>query len=159
MASCEASGPRLGGRGDAEDEAGVNGPQAIAFVLPRGRVRLGKSASLTPLGPDRDSILEQHRETTLYDTGLGAGLAVRICLRTADPLPAARDLMSLLSTDGLNPAIDIVIETGLGRAELFAPANPRWLDTHHLTASRETPPGWDLRPVFALGALFYPGRG
>jgi predicted Fe-S protein YdhL (DUF1289 family) len=154
-ARCEASGPRLGGRGDAEDEAGVNRPQAIAFVLPRGRVRLEKSASLTQLGPDRDAILEQHRDTVLYDTGLGARLAARICLRTADSGLAACYLTDSLTTDGL----DIVIETGLGRAELFAPADPRWLDTHHLAASRETPPGWDLRPAFALGALFYPGRG
>jgi hypothetical protein len=138
---------------------GINGPQAIGFVLPRGRVRLEKSASLTPLGPDRDAILERHRATTLYDTGLGAGLAARICLRTSDPQLAACDLINHLTTGGVHPTFDIVIEAGLGRAELFAPVDPRWLDTHHLAAAREMPPGWNLRPVFALGALFYPGRG
>ena len=62
-------------------------------------------------------------------------------------------------TDGLDRAFDIVVETGLGRAEMFAPADRLWLDADRLAAARETPPGWDLRPVFALGALFYPGRG
>jgi predicted Fe-S protein YdhL (DUF1289 family) len=141
-------------QGDAEEIA-----QAIAFVLPRGRVRLEKSMILTSLGPDRDAVLEQHRETTLYDTGFGGDLAVRICLRTADPQLTARDLMSRLTTDEVDATFEIVIETGLGRAELFAPVDPRWFNTHHLAAARETPPGWDLRPVFALGALFYPGGG
>jgi hypothetical protein len=134
--------------------------QAIAFVLPRARVRLEKSVSLTLLGPDHDAIREEHRESTLYDTGFGAGLAARICLRTAaDPQLAALDLIHHLSADGVVSTSDIVIDTGLGRAELFAPVDPRWLDTAHLAAARETPPGWDLRPVFALGALFYPGAG
>ena len=70
-----------------------------------------------------------------------------------------RALANDLITDGLDRAFDIVVETGLGRAELFAPAVPRWLDAVRLAAARETPPGWDLRPVFALGALFCPGRG
>jgi hypothetical protein len=54
---------------------------------------------------------------------------------------------------------DVVIETGLGRAEIFASADRSWLDLDRLAAAREMPPGWNLRPVFALGALFYPGRG
>ena len=146
-------------------------------------MKLEKSTSLTPLGPDRDAILEQHREATLYDTGLGARLAARICLRAADPQLAARlnaaieaqpgiregypgdgagslqSLVYLPVADGYDRTFDIIVETGLGRAEIFAPAAPRWLDANRLAAARETPPGWDLRPVFALGALFYPGRG
>jgi hypothetical protein len=57
-----------------------------------------------------------------------------------------------------NGTYDLVIETGLGRAELFAPIDQPWLDLESLAAPRELPPGWELRPVFALGALFYPGR-
>jgi predicted Fe-S protein YdhL (DUF1289 family) len=162
-ASYETNGPRLDGRGDTEGEAGIGGSQAIGFVLPRGRVTLEKAECLTPLGADDGAILESHRDARHYDTGLGGGLAARICLRAADPqfvvrLDAAAG-SQLTERPKLGIGCDVVIETGLGRAEIFASADRSWLDLDRLAAAREMPPGWNLRPVFALGALFYPGRG
>ncbi len=193
-AGCEAIGPRLEGQGDARREF-ADEQQAIGFVLPRGRVKLRKAPGLNPLGPDRDAIIERHRHSALYDTGIGAGLAARICLRTADPELAARlyslrhpespegcpgsraesphatpdnacgisgvtpkDRLNALISEARQQAFDIVVETGLGRAEVFAPVDTFCLNLERLTEPRELPPGWELKPVFALGALFYPGQ-
>ncbi|NJM36063.1 MAG: DUF1289 domain-containing protein [Rhodomicrobium sp.] len=159
-ADCQPNRPRLKGRGDKE-------PGAIGFVLPRGRVILQKADGLKALGPDLEAIQAERSHGFLYDTGLGQSLAARICLRTSNPQAAAildaaqgRDFAEtrqrLLAAEA-SGVCDLIVETGLGRAELFAASADVWPDPARLADRRELPPGWELKPVFALGALFYPG--
>ncbi|MGH6800133.1 MAG: DUF6925 family protein, partial [Methylocella sp.] len=62
-----------------------------------------------------------------------------------------------------------VVETALGRAEIYTPIPPQGVQspdgphTHlhpgHLASGRATPPGIDLPPVYAVGATFFPRAG
>jgi Family of unknown function (DUF6925) len=149
-------------------------PEAIGFALPRGRVKLPKAARFMFVGPDCEAILREHRGDRLYDLGIGPDLAARICLRTGDPIFAAQldaaegqpwpEALSLAAAGPWANDYHIVIETGLGRAEIFAPplltgaqgTSYTDLNSERLGLPRELPPVWELKPIFALGALFYP---
>lgn len=151
--------------------ANPQGPQAICLVLPRGRLSLRRGEGLTCIGPDEGAIRLSDRRAHLYDLGLGDELAARLCLRSQDAeLNARLDAVSRQPwSAALNGDVmpggraDIVVETGLGRCEIFgAPpsAEPARtvapLDEDRIRSKRELPPGWDLAPVFAPCALFYP---
>lgn len=154
------------------DDGDGCGPEAIGLILPRGRVILRRADCVTCAGADEHAVCATHRQTTLFDLGLSPLIASRFCLRTGDDRMA--DYLSSLNGAPWQPSDDFakhaaasqlhfVVETGLGRAEAFAPfadhsaeaANPYLA----LTANgemRELPDGWELRPVFAPCALFYP---
>lgn len=120
------------------------GPDAIGLVLPRGRVSLRRGVRL-----DDDAIREPHRRQTLLPLGPEGEMVSRLYSRAADAaLPAEADTQ-------------MVAETGLGRAEIFAAddggGGPAFdLSANRFAEPRELPPGWALDRVFALGALFYP---
>jgi predicted Fe-S protein YdhL (DUF1289 family) len=107
------------------------GPEAIGLILPRGRVDLRRGDWLVNAGADVAAVVAG-ANAQLYDLGVAHGAAARFCLRTADPVLAAaldaaqgRNWRDVLCTIG--PLIDAaqphyVVETGLGRAELFATA-------------------------------------
>jgi predicted Fe-S protein YdhL (DUF1289 family) len=150
--------------GNAADPAG---PEAICLVLPRGRVTLGKGGAIGLGAPDSGAILAGGRATPLYDLGVTSGLAARFLLRTDDRCLAGfagkpwREAKAALGTI----AAHSVVETGLGRCEVFAPPAAQiadgpfaTLDPARLDAPSELPPAWHVPPVFAPCALFYPAR-
>ena len=141
------------------------GPKAIGLVLPRGRVSLCEGTR-----PDAAAILEAHRHSILLPLAPETEVAARFYLRSwpggafdewqGGSASAFEDAARALQ-DGTAQA---VIETGLGRAEIFAMADKGDGPPFHLSASRfvearELPPGWALDRIFALGALFYPRAG
>lgn len=154
---------------------GAAEPGAIGLALPAGRIGLPVEAGLRCLGPDHGAVSAEHRDQPLYDLGLGRK-AARFCLRAADPeliqaLDAAigapwPEALRRIGSDILRLSPTRVIETGLGRAEIFTPIPSRGSvsadgpHTHFLPnlilLGRDTPPGWDLQPVFAPAAMFYP---
>jgi predicted Fe-S protein YdhL (DUF1289 family) len=148
--------------GDAAHDAG---PRAIGLVLPRGRVALHEGARL-----DEAAICEAHRHHRLLLLAAEAGIATRFYVRSPDGgLPDERQNGDSASAfaDAERALQDAdtqaVVETGLGRVEIFAPDDRGDGPAFHLSASRfvearELPPGWPLDRVFALGALYYPKR-
>ncbi len=61
-----------------------HGPtRSVAFCLPEGAGCVHRRAVLTEVGPDEDAIRPQHRESILFDIGLGVP-HVDFCLRTDD---------------------------------------------------------------------------
>jgi hypothetical protein len=147
------------------DNGDGRGPEAIGLILPRGRVALRKGDGVSDVGPDDNAVCTSHRERQLFDLGLSPLLAARYCLRTDDGR-FADNLSSMIGSHWMPDAVTIagfeaasglhvVVETGLGRAEVFTPfADGLTLPTS--AGMRELPDGWDLRPVFAPCALFYP---
>jgi predicted Fe-S protein YdhL (DUF1289 family) len=142
---------------------GIGGPQAIGLVLPRGRVDVRRGDKLAKVGPDVASIAAS-ADAQLYDLGIAQSAASRVCLRTVDPrLIAALDRLegrnwreALAEIRPLiNAPPDVVVETGLGRAERLA-ANPG--PSADRAAFPELPSGWSLPAVFAPCAVFYPHR-
>ncbi len=141
------------------------GPVAIGLILPRGRVTLRRADCITCAGADEHAVCATHRQGTLFDLGLSPLVASRFCLRTADNRLA--DYLSSLNgshrePDGATLAqhaaaskIHFVVESGLGRAETFAP-NADDFSWPADDKMRELPDGWELRRVFAPCALFYP---
>jgi predicted Fe-S protein YdhL (DUF1289 family) len=113
--------------------SGGTGPEAIGLMLPRGRVDLRRGDCLVNAGADAAAVVTG-ANAQLYDLGIAHGAAARFCLRTADPVLAAaldaaqgRNWRDVLGTIG--PLLDAarphyVAETGIGRAEFFAPAAP-----------------------------------
>ncbi len=156
-------------------KAGEAAPRAIGFALPAGRVNLPGDSGLRRLGPDLDAVSAEHQGQPLYDLGLGRK-AARFCVRSADPqlieaLAIAEgmswpDLLARTANEILRVSPARVIETGLGRVEIFTPIpspggiSPDGPHTHLLSdlisLGRDTPPDWDLQPVFAPAAMFYP---
>ncbi|MCI0466415.1 MAG: DUF1289 domain-containing protein [Beijerinckiaceae bacterium] len=154
---------------------GRPGFRAIFLVAVKAKVGLPDADSLTPLGPDLGAILPECRGEHLFDLGLGRG-DLRFCVRTkegelrgkleeASGLP----LVQLLQDHGAmilrhNPTR--VVESTLGRAEIYTPIpppggqSPEGPHTHlfpgQLSSGRPAPPGIDLPPVYALGATFCP---
>jgi hypothetical protein len=148
--------------GDAGDG---RGPEAVGLILPRGRLALRKGDGVSNAGPDVHAVCSSHRKRPLFDLGLAPLMAARYCLRTDDRW-LADHLSSMIGSHwtpdaatiaGLEGAseLHVVIETGLGRAESFAPFVDG-LPLPENAGMRELPDGWDLRPVFAPCALFYP---
>lgn len=153
--------------------ADPRGPEAIGLVIPRGRVDLRKGGTVQNAGLDEAAIGEAHRSARLYDLGVAPELAARYCLRTGDAA-LIRALDSAAGTEWrqalprAGPQIakassDIVVETGLGRVEVFAAAmagiedRPRAdLNAGRLEPKGELPQEWMLDGVFAPCAVFYP---
>ncbi len=156
------------------DAADANGPEAIGLVLPRGRVDLRGGDALAGEGADVAAICGAQRGAQLFDLGVTGDLAARFKLRTDHP-----ELIEALSRasgrpwrealDDLDTLIDLarphtVVETALGRAEIFSPptvdgvsGTSAELNAAALRAGAgELPSGWTLPKVFAPSALFYP---
>ncbi|MBX2805988.1 MAG: DUF1289 domain-containing protein [Hyphomicrobiales bacterium] len=150
--------------GDAGDSSG---PEAIGLILPRGRLDLRRADGVTCAGADENSVCSAHQESMLFDLGRAALAASRFCLRTsnsqlADHLTSLAGEREFCSADILTrhtaaSAMHAIVETGLGRAEAFAPPADEfvWRADAHMP---ELPEGWELKPVFAPCALFYPSR-
>lgn len=149
-----------------------NGPEAIGLILPRGRVGLRKGDRLASAGPDAAAIAGR-RDAQLFDLGIAEDIAARFCLRTGnaelvDALNRSAGRSWREAIEELDSIIDTahphsVVETGLGRVEIFArPVSGRDLKTHaelkagQTAPATELPSGWCLPSVFAPCALFYP---
>jgi predicted Fe-S protein YdhL (DUF1289 family) len=129
------------------------GPESIGLVLPRGRVSLRQGGR-----PDEDAIIEAHSRNTLIQVELAGSLSVRLHLRF-NHLDASAQSEGAVADGSLHA----VVETGLGRAEIFKSEGdgdgPVFvLNARHAAEAVELPPPWTLDPIFALGALFYPHR-
>ncbi|HET6376006.1 MAG TPA: DUF1289 domain-containing protein [Methylocella sp.] len=151
------------------------GSEAIFLVIAKTRASLPAASVLTPLGPDEGAIAPEKRRYPLFDLGLGRA-DLRFCVRPA--APELTEALTRLSGQPLEEVLEKagsllvkhsparVIETVLGRAEIFTPipppggAPPLGPHTHLLpsllASGRSAPPGIDLPPAYALGATFYP---
>lgn len=141
------------------------GPEAIGLILPRGRVALRKSDCVTCAGPDTNAVCTAYQLAVLFDLGLSPLLAARFCLRTDDQQIV--DRLASLGGSQWTPTramvaelksaarLHLVAETALGRAETFAPLADNF-DKRTNAEIRELPEGWELKPVFAPCALFFP---
>lgn len=149
----------------------------IVLAVPHSAFRLPVAGALTALGRDREAIRPQAAEAHLFDVGIGRD-AARFCIRTDDPalidrLVAAQGCDWPAYMRDVTPAVVAsgparVIETGLGRVEIDTPVpppdgrSPEGPHTHllpdHLALGRDAPPGIDLPPGYAPGAIFYPRR-
>ena len=132
------------------------------LVLPRVRLPAPGPAVLTPLGPDHDALRPADRATPLYDLGL-ARAAARFTVRTACPTLAAATGRPFAAVTALLLAEQPprVVETPLGRAEIATPipttSGPATrLLPQQLALTLDAPPGIDLPPAFAIGAIFQP---
>jgi predicted Fe-S protein YdhL (DUF1289 family) len=155
-----------------------HGYRAIFLVVSKARVTLPVATTLTPLGRDEGAIRPECRNEPWFDLGLGRD-DLRFCVRASAP-----DMLETLNQASGLPLLDVlqaagativkhsparVVESPLGRAEIYtsilAPGgqSPDGPHTHllpgHLASGRATPPGVDLPPVYAPGAIFYPRAG
>lgn len=155
-----------------------HGYRAIFLVVSKARVTLPVAQTLTPLGRDESAIRPEFRNDIWFDLGLGRD-DLRFCVRgsSAELLETMNQVSGLPLLDVLQTAGALivkqsparVVETPLGRAEIYTPIpppggqSPDGPHTHlvpgHLESGRATPPGIDLPPVYALGATFYPCAG
>ncbi|MDZ4789877.1 MAG: DUF1289 domain-containing protein [Hyphomicrobiales bacterium] len=151
---------------------GEPAPRAIGLALPRGRVDLPGEAGLTRLGPDAAALKACDADGIWYDLGLGRK-ATRFSIRCTDQMlekaldsvsgAALQDILKSVGHDILRGSPNRVIESGLGRVEIFSavpapgdisPDGPHTrLLPNLLDLGRDTPPDWDLDPVFAPGAI------
>ena len=154
------------------------GNRAIFLVVLKATATLPVATTLTPLGRDEGAIRPECRNDPWFDLGLGRA-DLRFCVRAS-----ATELRDKLNKASGLPLSDVlqgagamivkhsparVVESPLGRAEIYAPIpppggqSPDGPHTHllpgHLASGRATPPGIDLPPVYALGATFYPCTG
>ncbi|MCI0600621.1 MAG: DUF1289 domain-containing protein, partial [Beijerinckiaceae bacterium] len=149
--------------------------RAVFLVVLKARASLPLATALTPLGCDYGAIRPEGRGEHVFDLGLGRG-DLRFCVRS--PASELRDKLNHASGEPLSTLLQAagamivkhsparVVESPLGRAEIFTPIpppggqSPAGPHTHlfpdHLASGRSTPPGIDLPPVYALGATFYP---
>ena len=130
------------------------------LVLPRVRLPAPGPAALTALGPDSDALRAADRATPRYDLGL-ARAAARFTVRTASPSLAAATgrPLAAIAAALLAEQPTRVIETPLGRAEIATPipttSGPATrLLPAQLALALDAPPGIDLPPAFAIGAIF-----
>lgn len=151
------------------------GYEAIFLVIAKTRAGLPAASVLTPLGPDEGAIDPEARRYLLFDLGLGRA-DLRFCVR-----PSMAELANALHRLSGRPLEEVlakaggllvkhsparVVETVLGRAEIFTPIPPPGgapafgAHTHLLPSllavGRSTPPGIDLPSAYTLGATFYP---
>jgi len=80
--------------------------QRVALCLPAADCAMNRRTVLTELDVDREALQPEHRESTLFDLGLGA-LQADLCVRIDD-----RNMVTRLRS-----------HCGLS---VFDPANPRW---------------------------------
>ena len=105
----------------------------MALCLPQETCAMNRRAVLTEVGPDRNALRAEDRETALFDLGLGA-LQVDACVRSGDPavIAALRSCTgkSLLAPG--NAAMGVILASNphrvfasrLGRIEVFQPIPP-----------------------------------
>jgi hypothetical protein len=107
--------------------------QRVAFCLPADRCAMNRRAVLTELDADREALKPEHRESILFDLGLGA-LQADLCVRIDDHDTAAR-LRSHCGRsvfEPTNPAMGLLLETNphrvfisrIGRIEVYQPIPP-----------------------------------
>ncbi len=134
------------------------GPGAIGLVLPRGRVSLREGAR-----PDEAAIVPAYRSEWLRPLTQMRDAATRLYLRApkSGVIAEPPDIAAAM----LDGRTHLVVETGLGRAEIFTSnqGSDREgaafdLRAEDIEGASELPPAWTLDRVFALGALFYPQR-
>ncbi|WP_375412156.1 DUF6925 family protein [uncultured Bradyrhizobium sp.] len=107
--------------------------QKVAFCLPIDSCAMNGRAVLTELGPDREALKPQHRESILFDLGLGA-LQADLCVRIDD-----YDMVTRLRRHcgrslfaPANPAMGLLLETNphrvfisrIGRIEVYQAIPP-----------------------------------
>lgn len=100
----------------------------IALCFPTQDARRNARSALTELGVDQDAIRVEHRQSVLFDMGLGLAQA-DFCIRTADPelLESLRAVVGRSIFDTTNPAMSAILRnhphrvalTNLGRVEVF----------------------------------------
>ncbi|GMG85530.1 hypothetical protein LNKW23_47520 [Paralimibaculum aggregatum] len=138
--------------------APADGPERILLVLPRVRLGAPGPAAVTPLGPDTEALLPGGAGQPRHDLGFGRAEA-RVTLRGTDPALAAAAGQGWATAHaaiaGARPgaARHLVVETALGRAELAAAGNLPGARA----GARADPPGLEMPPAFATGAIFTPG--
>jgi hypothetical protein len=107
--------------------------QRVALCLPAGGCAMNRRTVLTELDVDRAALQPEHRESTLFDLGLGA-LQADLCVRIDDHNMVAR-LRSHCGRsvfDPANPAMGLLLETNphrvfisrIGRIEVYQPIPP-----------------------------------
>jgi predicted Fe-S protein YdhL (DUF1289 family) len=155
-----------------------HGYRAIFLVVVKARATLPVATTLTPLDRDEGAIRPECRNDAWFDLGLGRG-DLRFCVRAsaielrdklnqASGLPLS-DLLQAAGATIVKHSPARVVESPLGRAEIYTPIpppggqSPDGPHTHllpgHLASGRATQPGIDLPPVYALGATFHPRTG
>jgi hypothetical protein len=140
----------------------------IVLAVGREQGCLPVAPVLTDLGPDREAIDPQDRDTRLFDLGLGRKEA-RFCVR-CPPGPALDAITGTIGSafpgNLLAESAACVIETALGRIEILTPIpppggrSPAGSHTHllpdHLASGLAMPAGMDLPRAYLPGAIFYP---
>ena len=141
--------------------------QRIALCLPDGDCAMGGRMALTEIGPDREALRAEDRDSVLFDLGFGA-LQADFCVRIGDSETVAR-LRQHAGRDVFepgNPAMGIILQANphrvfisrLGRIEVYQPIPPpsgkspegphthvlpRLLRSGRTRAAKEPlPPGW-----------------
>jgi hypothetical protein len=103
----------------------------IAVCLPRDDAAMNRRHTITALGPDREALRDEDRETALFDLGLAAH-QVDVCVRTtdADALKLLRSLVGCPALEG-TALREIaashphrVLRSRLGRVEVYQPIPP-----------------------------------
>jgi len=107
--------------------------QRVALCLTANDCAMSRRVALTEIGPDRQALREQDRESILFDLGLGA-LQTDFCVRIGDRSLAARlrELTGRAVFEPGNPAMGIILEANphrvfisrLGRIEVYQPIPP-----------------------------------
>ena len=107
--------------------------QRLALCLPTDRSMMNRRVGLTELGPDREALRAEDRETILFDLGLGAWQA-DFCVRINNPDLAARlrELTGRVVFAPDNPAMAMILADNphrvfigrLGRIEVYQPIPP-----------------------------------
>jgi hypothetical protein len=107
--------------------------QRVAFCLPADGCAMNRRTVLTELDIDREALQPEHRESILFDLGLGA-LQADLCVRIDDHNTVAR-LRSHCGRsvfDPANPAMGLLLATNphrvfisrIGRIEVYQPIPP-----------------------------------
>ena len=107
--------------------------QRVAFCLPAGGCAMNQRTVLTELHADRAALKREHRESILFDLGLGA-LQADLCVRIDDHDKVAqlRRHTGRSVFDPANPAMGLLLETNphrvfisrIGRIEVYQPIPP-----------------------------------
>jgi hypothetical protein len=107
--------------------------QRVALCLPEGACAMSRRTVLTELGADHEALKPEHRQSILFDLGLGA-LQADFCVRIDDD-----DMVTQLRRhtgrsvfDPANPAMGLLLEANphrvvisrIGRIEVYQPIPP-----------------------------------
>jgi hypothetical protein len=107
--------------------------QRVALCLPADGSSMNRREALTELGADHAALKPEHRESMLFDLGLGA-LQADLCVRIDDPDMATqlRRFCGRSLFDPANPAMGVLLNTNphrvfisrIGRIEVYQPIPP-----------------------------------